>query len=326
MCARILIALGGNAILKKGQRGEFDEQMRNVRGVCKQIVEIIKMGHEVVITHGNGPQVGNILLQNEIARDQIPQMPLDVCVAESQGMLGYMISQALQNELWRAGIKKPVVSVITRVLVDKNDPEFENPSKPIGRFYSKEEAEELMKLRGWKMKEDSGRGWRRVVPSPRPIAILEGVTVKHLVDMGAIVIAAGGGGIPVVRDVNGELEGVEAVVDKDLASAKLAEVIKADIMLILTDVEKVALNFGKPNQRFLDLMTVEDAIRYYEEGHFPPGSMGPKILAAIEFLRNGGKKVIISSIEKGVEALEGKTGTHIIPEASVSRTIALIGE
>jgi carbamate kinase len=307
----LTIALGGNALLQYGQKGTFEEQLANARVTAKQIVELVKRGHKVVITHGNGPQVGAILLQQEAGSSQVPAMPLHACGAMSQGLIGYMIQQSLINELRKAGIDMPVATVITQVLVDRNDSAFRNPTKFIGPWYSEEEAREKDKL-GWVMKYDVGKGWRRVVPSPDPIKQVEIEAIRRMVDSGIIVIASGGGGIPVVDEE--ELEGVDAVIDKDLAGERLASSLGADVFMILTDVEKIAINFKRENQKFLDVLTIEEAKKYYEEGHFPPGNMGPKVLAAIRFVERTGKTAIITSLDKAVDALDGKTGTRIIKE------------
>ncbi|ACB07996.1 carbamate kinase [Candidatus Korarchaeum cryptofilum] len=305
----LTIALGGNALLQYGQKGTFEEQLANARVTAKQIVEFIKRGYKVVVTHGNGPQVGAILLQQEAGSSQVPAMPLHACGAMSQGLIGYMIQQSLINELRKAGIDMPVATVVTQVLVDRNDRAFRNPTKFIGPWYSEEEAKEKDKL-GWVMKYDVGKGWRRVVPSPDPIKQVEIEAIRRMVDSGIIVIASGGGGIPVVDEE--ELEGVDAVIDKDLAGERLASSLGAEIFMILTDVEKVAINFKKENQRFLDVLTLEEARKYYEEGHFPPGNMGPKVLAAIRFVERTGKTAIITSLDKAIDALDGKTGTRIV--------------
>jgi len=310
----IVVALGGNAIKKAEEKGTFDEQLRNVRETCKHILEIIKRGYRVVITHGNGPQVGNLLIQQDEGSQLVPPQPLDVVGAMTQGQIGYMLQQTLINYLRQAGLNMPVVTVLTQVLVDKDDPDFKDPSKPVGPFYTKEEAERLSKKKGYVIKKVRPVGekmYRRVVPSPDPIAIIERDVIKRLVDAGVIVIASGGGGIPVITKEDGSLEGTEAVIDKDLAGEKLAEVVGANIFLILTDVEKVKLNYGKPNEKDIDRMTLTEAKRYLKEGHFLPGSMKPKIMACVRFLESGGEEAIITSLEKAIEALEGKTGTVI---------------
>ena len=306
---RAVIALGGNALIKEGQEGTIYEQFANTRRIMKSIVEIIKDGWDVVITHGNGPQVGAILLQNDLARDVTPAMPLGICVAESEGLIGYMIQQCLSNALRKANIDKQVATLITQVLVDEDDPSFENPTKPIGPYYSDEEVDELIQ-EGYKVKKQQD-GWRIVVPSPDPKAIVEGEIIKKMLDDGIVVIASGGGGMPVIEKPGWGLDGLEAVIDKDLASERVAEAVDADILLILTNVEKVYLNYGSKDQKPVDRITLDEIKKYYKEGCFPEGSMGPKILAAIRFLEFGGEKVIISHVDKGWEAFRGKTGTHI---------------
>lgn len=305
----IVVALGGNAILKAKQRGTDEEQLANVRETCKEIAGMIAAGHRVVITHGNGPQVGNILIQNEEASPIVPAMPLDICGAESQGLIGYMIQRSLVNALAAREIERPVVTLVTQVLVDGDDPAFENPTKPIGPFYTEEKARQLMERRGFRMVEDSNRGWRRVVPSPDPRQICERDAIRFLVGAGAVVIASGGGGIPVRRTPDGELVGVEAVIDKDLAGQRLAADVGADIFLILTDVPQVALNFGRPDQTFLSRVTAARARQYIAQGHFRPGSMLPKVEAAVRFVEGGGKLAIITSLELAGVALRGEAGT-----------------
>jgi len=265
----------------------------------------------VVLSHGNGPIVGNILIRNEAARDQIPPMPLDVCGADSEGGIGYMMQQALQNELRRLSIDRTAVTVVTQVVVDERDPAFRRPTKPIGPFYSQDRARLLAKEKGWTVVEDAGRGWRRVVPSPRPLEVVEIAAIRRLVADGVIAIAAGGGGIPVARQWDGSLHGVEAVIDKDLASSLLARLLGCETLCIVTGVDRVALNYGKPDQRDLDCATAEELSRYAAEGHFPSGSMGPKIQAAIEFVRGGGREVVITSPAKVRDALQGTGGTRI---------------
>lgn len=310
----VVVALGGNAISQQFEEGNIRQQFANTRRSLIGVIELIKRGYRVLITHGNGPQVGNALIRVEESRHLVPPLPLGVIVADTEGGMGYMIEQCLQNKMHDRGIKKPVATVVTQVLVDPDDPSIKEPTKFIGPFFKKEEVEELQKKRGWVLKEDPGRGWRRVVPSPIPIEIVEKDIIKLLVNNDIIVIAAGGGGIPVYIDPrNGWLEGIDAVIDKDLASAVLARDVGAEELMILTAVEKVALNFGKPDQVLLKEMTVSEAKKYMAEGHFPPGSMGPKIQAAINFLESGGERVIITSIEKSAEALEGNAGTVIVP-------------
>jgi carbamate kinase len=308
---RVLITLGGNAILPARGTGTFEEQCAITRLTMQPIAELIREGIEVVLSHGNGPIVGNILIRNEAAREQIPPMPLDVCGADSQGGIGYMMQQSLQNELRRYGIERTVVTAVTQIVVDERDPAFRRPTKPIGPFYPEERARLLAKEKGWTIVEDAGRGYRRVVPSPRPLEVIEIEAIRGLVDDGIIVIAAGGGGIPVSRQWDGALHGVEAVIDKDLASSLLARLLGCDTLVIVTGVDRVAVHFGKPEQRDLDLVTVEELEKFQKEGHFPAGNMGPKVQAAVEFIRGGGHEVIITSPEKARDALEGTTGTRV---------------
>ncbi|ASA78088.1 carbamate kinase [Thermococcus sp. 5-4] len=311
---RVVIALGGNAILQRGQKGTYEEQMANVMKTAKQIVDIILDGdYEVVITHGNGPQVGALLLHMDAgqATHGIPAQPMDVAGAMTQGQIGYMIQQAIRNELKRRGIDKPVATIVTQTIVDKNDPAFQHPSKPVGPFYDEETAKKLAKEKGWVVIEDSGRGWRRVVPSPDPKGHVEAPVIVDLVEKGFIVVASGGGGVPVIEE-DGQLKGVEAVIDKDLAGERLAEEVNADIFMILTDVNGAAINFGKPDEKWLERVTVEELRKYYEEGHFKKGSMGPKVLAAMRFVEWGGERAVIAALDRAVEALEGKTGTQVI--------------
>ncbi len=308
-----VVALGGNAITREFEEGNIHEQFENTRRSLAGVVHLIGMGHRVIITHGNGPQVGNALIRVEETRGLVPPLPLGVIVADLEGGMGYMIEQCLQNKLNDAGLQREVTTVLTQVVVDPDDPSIREPSKFVGPFYKKEQVAELEKSRGWLMKEDKGRGYRRVVPSPAPREIVEKNVIKVLLEAGGIVVAAGGGGIPVYRDERGWLEGVDAVIDKDLASALLGNQVGADVLMILTGVDKVAVNFGTPEQKELDRLSVSEARRYLDAGEFPRGSMGPKIEAAIQFLNGGGREVIISSIENAVQALEGKTGTRIHP-------------
>jgi len=309
----VVIALGGNAFLQKGQKGTVEEQWSNVAKAMKQIADIIERGYRVVLTHGNGPQVGNILEWMESAKERIPPLTMDIAGAMTQGWLGYMIQQALRNELRRRGINKVVVSVVNQVLVDKNDPAFQNPTKYIGPYYTEEEAKKIAKEKGWIMKPDPRGGWRRVVPSPDPKDNLEINAIRTLVEAGFIVVASGGGGIPVIYE-NGEVKGVEAVIDKDLAGEVLASKLGADYFIILTDVEGAMINFGKPNQKLLRKVTASEAEKYYKEGHFKPGSMGPKVLACIRFVRHGGKKAAIGHLYRALDVLEERTGTTIVPD------------
>ncbi len=307
----VVLAVGGNALLRPGDRGTAEEQMLRARETAENIYPLLR-DFKVVVTHGNGPQVGAILLQNETAKDVVPPMPLDVCGAMSQGQIGYMLEQSFQNILEEKGIDREIVTVLTRVIVDENDPAFENPTKPVGPFYTEEEAKRLAREKGWHVVEDSGRGWRRVVPSPMPIEIVEKKVIRKLLDEGFIAIGVGGGGIPVIRKGR-KLMGVEGVIDKDLASAVLARDIGADRLIILTSVDMVYLNFGTPEQRGIERMNVEEARRYMEEGHFKKGSMYPKIMASILYLESGGKEVLITSPEKLQDALRGNGGTWIYP-------------
>lgn len=311
MSQKVLLALGGNAILKHKEKGTAEEQFENVRRTCTHVVRLIRDGYRLAITHGNGPQVGDILLKNELSKDVSPPMPLDVCGAQSQGMIGYMLQQSLWNEMAEAGLDIPVVSLVTQTIVEENDVAFKNPTKPIGPFYEASEAVRLSEEKGWIMVEDSGRGYRRVVPSPKPKKIVERDTIRMLFERDAIVIAAGGGGVPVIVGDGGSLKGVVAVVDKDLTAQIFASDVGAEVLLMLTDVEKVSLNYGKPGQIDLDEMTTSEAQQYLREGHFAPGSMGPKVEAAVKFVEAGGEKAVISSLELGRKALEGKAGTTI---------------
>jgi carbamate kinase len=305
----ILIALGGNAILKENEKGTFREQESNIRDTAKRIAAIIKKGNNVIITHGNGPQVGDILLRYELAKSVLPTMPLHVCGGESQGMMGYMIEQAVANELKRAGISKEVACVLTQTVVDKRDPNFRNPSKPIGPFYGKADADRLSKEYGWTMVREASR-YRRVVPSPVPVGIIEFNTIRRLFREGTVVVCAGGGGVPVIR--NGKsFNGVDAVIDKDFGSSLLARKLKVDLFMILTDVDHVYLDYGKSGQRAVGKMSLEDCGRYLAEGHFENGTMRPKVEAAMEFVKATGSCAVITSLEKAEKALENKAGTRI---------------
>lgn len=307
----IVIALGGNAILQPGQRGTVEEQLSNIESTADQIAELISRGCRIVVTHGNGPQVGAILIQQEAGREQAPPMPLDVCGAQSQGQIGYMLQQSLGKMLARRSIERPVVTVVTQMVVSPHDPAFQHPTKPVGPFYTEDYARRRMQSTNEKWIEDAGRGWRRVVPSPDPIRIVERDAIISLVHSGAIVIANGGGGIPVIER-NGHYEGIEAVIDKDLGGECLARDVKADILMILTDVGQVALNYRMPDQRNLDTVTLAEITRYQQEGHFKAGSMGPKVEACRRFVDRGGEASIIASLEHAVDAVEGRRGTRII--------------
>jgi len=309
----IVVALGGNALVQEGEKGTIQEQFANTRKSITGIVQCIKKGFDVVITHGNGPQVGNMLLRTELSRDKVPELPLGICVADTEGAIGYMIQQTMVNSLLKEQISKCAVTILTQVIVDKDDNAFRNPTKPIGPFFTAEEAGKIINEKGWEMVEDSHRGYRRVVASPRPLEIVEKESVKRLLESGEVVIAAGGGGIPVIVEEDGSLEGVDAVVDKDLASSVLALDIKADYLIMLTGVENVCLNYGESDQKPLETITIEEAERYMAEGHFPPGSMGPKVQAAVNFLKGGGEYVFITAIDKVWETIAGKTGTRIVP-------------
>ncbi|NOX90425.1 MAG: carbamate kinase [Calditrichaeota bacterium] len=307
----IVVALGGNAITREFEEGNIAQQFANTRRSLEHIIDLLQEGYHIVITHGNGPQVGNALIRVEESRHLVPPLPLGIIVADLEGGMGYMIEQCLQNKMHDLGVKRQVATIVTQVLVNKDDPSILSPSKFVGPFFRKEQVKELEEKRGWIMKEDKGRGYRRVVPSPHPKGIVEKDIIKHLVDMGVVVIAAGGGGIPVYIDHRGWLEGIDAVIDKDLASAVLAKEIEAERLIIVTGVDQVAINFGTPQQVDLPELTVSEAKKYLAQGEFPKGSMGPKIEAAINFIENGGKEVIITSIEKTGPALKGKAGTRI---------------
>ena len=308
----IVVALGGNAIIEEGTEGTITQQFANTRKSLAAIVGMIKEGHKVVLTHGNGPQAGVHLIRNEAASAQVPPSPLGVIVADTQGSMGYMIAQSLYNALHRQGIEKQVVTIVTQVEVDPADPSMLNPTKYVGPFYKADQVEKL-RSRGWIIKEDPGRGYRRVVPSPLPLDVVEKEVIRELLDSGKIVIAAGGGGVPVYREADGSLEGVDAVIDKDRASSLLANLIQADELIILTGVDRVAINFKKPDQKSFDTLSLAECERYLAEGQFPKGSMGPKIEAACDFIRRGGRKVIITSLENATEALHGNAGTLIQP-------------
>ncbi|MFP3304155.1 MAG: carbamate kinase [Nitrososphaeria archaeon] len=309
----IVIALGGNALLQRGQKGTFQEQYENTKITAKKIADLIERGYKVVITHGNGPQVGATLLRHDAGQKiyGIPAFPMDAAGAETQGFIGYMIQQSLRNELKARKIDKYVVTIVTRTIVDENDPAFNNPTKPVGPFYKKEEVDELRKqFPDWVFKEDSGRGWRRVVPSPDPKLIAERYAIKTLVDAGFVVVASGGGGIPVIEK-DGVAYGVEAVIDKDLAGQRLATLVGASKFIIATDVDGAYLNYGTPNQKKLEKVSVEEMKRYYAEGHFKEGSMGPKVLAAIRFVEAGGESSTIGHLYDLIDLVEGKKGTTV---------------
>ena len=315
--ARIVVALGGNALQENPKNISASAQLITCSKTAKAIVDLVENGNEIVISHGNGPQVGQIVSTYEASAhvNGCPIMPLAECGAMSQGYIGYHLQQTIRAEMLKRGISKDIVTIITQVIVDENDPAFQKPTKPVGSFYTEEEAKELIEKKGYNMQEDSGRGWRRVVPSPMPKAIVEERVVKKLLESGFIVITAGGGGIPVIENKDGSLRGIAAVIDKDLATEKIAELIDADEILILTSVEHVAINFNKPNQKNLTTITVKEAKKYIQEGHFSAGSMLPKVKAAIMFAQSKkGRKALIASLEKAKISLDGESGTTIIDE------------
>jgi carbamate kinase len=308
-----VVAVGGNALIKDKNHQTVPDQYQAAAETMKHIANMIVDGWDVVVTHGNGPQVGFILRRSELASHELHEVPLDYCGADTQGAIGYMFQQALHNEFRLRGINKQAATVVTQTIVDRNDPAFENPTKPIGSFMDEAAAREKMAKEGWTMVEDAGRGWRRVVPSPIPQTIVEADAIRSLIDHGFVVVAVGGGGIPGLQRENGNLTGVEAVIDKGFGSAILASMINADLFLISTAVEKVAINFNKPDQKWLDTMTVAEARKYLAEGQFAKGSMQPKIEAILKFMDKGGKKALITDPEHIKDALEGKTGTWILP-------------
>jgi carbamate kinase len=308
-----VVAFGGNAVIKKGQRGDIYEQFANTRASLEPFVPLIAAGAPLVLTHGNGPQVGDLLLMAEAARGEVPELPLGVLVADSQGQMGYMFQQSLKNCLRRGGIERDVVTVLTQVVVARDDDRLQRFTKPIGPFFDEATARQRMADKGVVLKEDAGRGWRRVVPSPTPRAVVETEIIRDLVGHGFVVIACGGGGIPVYYEEDGRLEGVDAVVDKDLASAVLARDLGARVFISATSIERVYLNFGRPEQRPLDVVTLAEAKRYLDEGHFGEGSMRPKVAAIIGFLEGGGKLGVVTTPELVPAALGGKTGTRFVP-------------
>jgi len=309
----LVIAIGGNSLIKDARHQSVPDQYAAVVETARHITDLLERDFRIVITHGNGPQVGFILLRSDHSRGILHEVPLDSIVADTQGALGYQLQQALENEFRRRGLKKTVATIVTQTLVDRDDPAFAHPDKPIGEFYKREQAEERMRDEKWVMAEDAGRGWRRVVASPKPRRIIEAEIIRHLTGTGCTVVAAGGGGIPVVADAHGMLSGVPAVIDKDLASAVLAQQINADVLVISTAIPKVCLNFGRPDQRTLDVMTVVEARGYMAEGHFRPGSMLPKVEACVSFIEGGGRQAVITCPEKLSAALDGRDGTRIVP-------------
>ncbi len=308
-----IVAVGGNALIKDNQHKTVQDQYAAAVDTMAHIADMIAEGWNVVVTHGNGPQVGFILRRSELSAHELHEVPLDYCGADTQGSIGYMFQQALYNEFVRRKMQKSAVTVVTQTIVDRNDPAFQNPTKPIGSFMDEEQAKMRMEKDGWTVVEDAGRGWRRVVPSPIPLRIVEADAINALIEKGFVVIGVGGGGIPVIETPEGELVGVEAVIDKDFGAAILASMLKADLFLISTAVEKVAINFNKPNQQWLDQMTAAEARQYLQEGHFAKGSMLPKIQAILKYLDNGGKKALITDPAHIKDALNGKTGTWILP-------------
>ena len=308
-----LVAFGGNAFTVENDNYTIENQRSAANLMCEKLIKVIEKGYDLVITHGNGPQVGNLMLQRDLIQGEVPPMPLDVLVAQTEGSLGYILQDELLNHLRTHSIEKYVVTMITQVRVDKNDSAFQNPSKPVGPFYSKEKSERLLEENPeWKMLEDAGRGYRRIVPSPKPKKIIQSNMIRSLVYSGNVVIAAGGGGIPIIKDEQNRYIGVEAVIDKDLSSAMLASDVKADLLIILTGVDKVYLNFGTKEQEGLNHLTYSQAKQYLCEGHFPAGSMGPKIQSALQYLESGGRRAVITSAEALEDALNGRNGTHIV--------------
>jgi carbamate kinase len=307
-----LIAVGGNSLIRAGEKGTIEEQRANTRRTAQAIVSLIERGYELVVTHGNGPQVGAALIRSERASNQVYGHPLDVCDATTQGEIGYLLQQSLCNELAARGLRHPVATIVTQVVVAADDPAMGRPSKPVGPFYARAEAEAKERELGWRIVEDAARGWRRVVPSPEPLAIVEEPVIKALLAQGVLVVAVGGGGIPVLRD-GATLTGVEAVIDKDRASALLAARLGVDLFIISTDATHVFLDYKKPTQRALERVTAADLQAHYDAGHFPPGNMGPKVESALRFLRHGGHECVITSYEHLVDAVTGAAGTHVVP-------------
>jgi carbamate kinase len=308
----VLVAMGGHAFMQKGEKGTIEEHERNAAEIARLLMTLVEREYQLVISHGNGPQVGSLLLQQECSARETPSMPLDVLVAMTEGSLGYILQQNLLNHLRRKDIRRYVVTVVTQVLVDGADPAFASPSKPIGPFLAKEEAERRRKELGWIVKEDAGRGWRRLVPSPHPLRVVQRHMIRDAVRAGHIVVACGGGGIPIKKNEHDAYVGVEAVIDKDLTSSVLAADIGAALLIILTAVPQVYLNYGKPQQRGLGAVTLDEIEALAAEGHFPPGSMGPKIEAVIHFLKHGGRRALITNPDSLPQAIEGRAGTHVV--------------
>lgn len=307
-----LVAMGGHAFIRPGERGTIGDQERNAELICNELMVLVRRDYNLIITHGNGPQVGELMLRNELAGADLPPRPLDVLVADTEGSLGYILQQALLNHIRKEDIHRYVVTVVTQVLVDRQDPAFENPTKPVGPFLSREDAERRREELGWNIVEDSGRGWRRVVPSPKPTKVVQHRMIRDTARQGHIVIACGGGGIPIMRTEDDRYEGVEAVVDKDLTAAILAKQVEADLLVVLTAVDQVYLSYGKPDQRPLSALTIGQVEKFIGEGHFPPGSMGPKMEAMLWFLRAGGRRGLITCPELLSDGLNGRAGTHFV--------------
>ena len=307
-----VLAFGGNAFTGDNGYDSYEDQLQRTKNMCKEMVKLVKLNYKIIVTHGNGPQIGNLLIQQESGSEIVPPMPIDVCGAMTQGQIGYMIVQTLRSYLIKNNIERPIASIVTQVVVDEKDDAFKNPTKFIGPYFNEKTADLLTIERKWKMRIDSNRGYRRIVPSPKPVDIIEKKEIAEMLKRNFIVVACGGGGIPVIRKKNGELRGVGAVIDKDLVSEKLATLTKAKTLIIVSPVEQVALNFGTSKQKNITKMTVKEAKGYLEEGHFPPGSMGPKIQAAIKFLEEGGERVLITSAKSTVKALKNKGGTEIV--------------
>lgn len=321
-----VVAFGGNALIKKGQEGTQWEQVENARETARALLPVLRDGYELVLVHGNGPQVGNILIQVEEAVNKVPPLSLDVCVAASQGSIGYLLEAALRNEMRRERIRgKRVTTILTAVVVDQHDPGFRRPTKPIGPFYTRFRAEDLMHKQGWNMVEDAGRGWRKVVPSPRPLEVLEIEAIQEAVLAGQIVIAGGGGGIPVYRTRQKDLRGVEAVIDKDYTAGLIATELRADLFIILTGVDQVSIRYGRPDQKKVRRMDAAEAAAHQAAGEFPEGSMGPKIRTAIEFVRRTGREVLITSAPRLSDAIRGRAGTRITAERPAARGAATRG-
>lgn len=315
MMKSMLIAVGGNSLIRAGEKGTVAEQWANARRTAAAIVQLIQAGYHVVVTHGNGPQVGAQLLRSERASDLVPGQTLDVCGAASQGEIGYLLSQSLSDELSAARLSVPVVSLVSQTVVQADDPAMKHPTKPIGPFYSRAVAEERRRQLGWEIVEDAARGYRRVVPSPEPVEIVELEVIRSLMNEGVLVVACGGGGIPVVR-CGDELQGIEAVIDKDRASALLASMLRVEAFAISTDIDFVYLDYKKPTERRLERVTASELEGYYRAGHFPAGNMGPKVESALRFVRSGGAEVVITSYEHLIDAMAGRMGTHIFPDSA----------